>query len=321
MEPRVYIIILNFNNPLVTIDCLKSLRNLSYAKYKIILCDNCSTDNSIELFKQYTERDEVLHFHKKIIWKSVDNIGTIEGFDNKGLLIIENKMNLGYGAGNNIGIKIAELLNDYDYIWFLNNDTIVDKNSLTELVKRSQKSNKPGICGSTLLYPNGKIQSLGGGIFYKWFGTTKYIFKNFNYDNNADYNFAEDISDYVVGASMLVSNEYIRTIGVMSEEYFLYFEDVDWCIRNKGFDIMYAPKSLITHYEGATIGGNSNIEKNKSYISDYYLIKNRIFFTRKYYFYALPTVYLGLCLAIINRIRRKQWDRVIMIFRIVFWGK
>ncbi|MGK7371041.1 MAG: hypothetical protein ACNS64_12575, partial [Candidatus Halalkalibacterium sp. M3_1C_030] len=203
----------------------------------------------------------------------------------------------------------------------LNNDTVVDKNALGSLVKKMKIDGSIGICGSRLVYYHDRetIQALGGGRYNKWLGTTKHIGAN----EPASTDFAEEEIerrlDYIVGASMLVSKPFLEEVGLLSEDYFLYYEELDWAIRGKEtFRLGYADNSLVFHKEGASIKGNNVNLNSKSRLSDYYQIKNRLKFTWKFYPHFLPVVYLTVFYSILNRIKRKQWKRIPMIIKICF---
>lgn len=281
---KVYIIVLNYRNATDTLCCLDSLQNLEYENYEIIIVDNASMDNSVEMFQKYIKDTACIK-----------------------ISLIEAKKNLGYAAGNNIAIRHVLKQGDMDYVWILNNDTLVKTDSLTKLVKHAADDLQIGLCGSKLIYAWDKSRVQGvGGRYNRWLATSS------SYIKDAD---AYKI-DYVIGASVLVSKSFLENIGLMSQDYFLYFEELDWVERAKGkYKIDCAVDSIVYHKEGASTGSSKN---KTSKLSDYYLIRNRILFTRKYYWYCLPTVYFGLVLAIINRIRRKQYDRVFMIVKLMF---
>jgi GT2 family glycosyltransferase len=105
----------------------------------------------------------------------------------------------------------------------------------------------------------------------------------------------------------------------MCEDYFLYFEEMDWAFRGKQkeWKLGYCWKSKVYHKEGGSIG-SSSIGKRKSVLADFYGLKNKIIFTQRYFPYALPTVYLSFLAVAFNRIRRKQWNRIGMILGIIF---
>ena len=124
--------------------------------------------------------------------------------------------------------------------------------------------------------------------------------------------------NYIEGASMLVSRQFLDEIGLLCEDYFLYFEEADWAIRAEGrFKLAYAQKSIVYHKVGGSIGTSSNPAK-MSYISDYYNIRNRLLFTRRFYPVALPTVRLVIVGALLLRLCLGKWDRAAMIFRLLF---
>lgn len=130
----VYIILLNWKNAVDTIDCLKSLK-ITDIENKIIVCDNNSPDDSLDRIKDFIEKDD---FYSK-------SFLDLSGSDNKNpklcckITLIATEKNLGFAGGNNVATKIALSQSDADYIWLLNNDTEVESNSLSEIIKRFRK--------------------------------------------------------------------------------------------------------------------------------------------------------------------------------------
>lgn len=336
---KVYILILNWNGWKDTIECLESIFKSDYDNYQVIVCDNNSSNNSLDYIKKWADglyepeidddndlKDLIYPYIKKPITyveynrEQAEN-GPFYEDDNNPLVLIQTGANLGFAGGNNVGLRYALAKDDFDYVWLLNNDTVIKKDSLKNLVIEASKDRNIGMCGSTLLYydkPH-KVQALGGATFNKWFAVPKHIGIGKDFCISFDKKEIEKKMDYVAGASMLVSKAFLKDVGLICEDYFLYFEEIDWATRAKGkFRLAYAPDSIVYHKEGKTIGANSNKKNQKSYISDYYIIKNRLLFTYKYYKYFLPTVYGGLFISIFNRIRRKQINRIWMILRLFF---
>lgn len=278
----VYIVILNFNNPNITIECLESLKCLLFKEYRIILVDNASIDNSADIFQNYLKR-------------------------NKEILFFLTEENKGYAAGNNVALKYAMKQKDMEYCWILNNDTLVDENALTKLFEFMESHQDVGICGSKLVYDwdRSKIQGYGGH-FNPFFATSRHC---------TDIRMIKHI-DYVIGASVFVRREFLQDIGLMCEDYFLYCEEIDWAERAKGkYKIACVPESIVYHKEGASTGGKDI--QNKSVMSDYYLLRARLLFTKKFYKKYLPIVYLTMLYAIFNRIKRRQYDRIWMIIKLM----
>ena len=118
---------------------------------------------------------------------------------------------------------------------------------------------------------------------------------------------------------MLVTSDFIKKIGLMTEDYFLYYEEIDWAMRGKNsFKLGFAPQSIVYHKEGASTGSRQGRESTASKNADYYQLKNRLKFTSRFFPLYLPTVYLTLIYAIFNRLRRGKWKRVPMILKIMF---
>lgn len=290
--PKVFIILVNWNGWRDTVECLHSLRKLLYANSSVIVVDNGSTDESV---KEITSRFP-------------------------GVTLIESKENKGFAGGNNVGIVYA-IEHQADYVWLLNNDAVVDEYALTALVDRMEEHEGMGICGSKLVYYDQRdiIQALGGGSYNKWLGITRNIAQNKPADIKVDRNQVEERLEYIVGASMLVSNKFINEAGLLCEEYFLYYEELDWAMRaGEKFSLGFAPQSVVYHKEGSSTGGNQLHLNDKSEQSDYYQLKNRLKFTYKFFPFCLPSVYLTVIYAVFNRMKRGQWNRIPMILKLMF---
>jgi GT2 family glycosyltransferase len=334
-EPMVYVLILNWNGWRDTVECLESVFRNDYSNYKVIICDNDSADQSLEYIKAWAEghvlvkptsQDERITslvlppIPKPVSYIEYDRATAEAGGNaediNSQLVLIRTGGNLGFAGGNNIGLRYALAFGDFEYVWLLNNDTVIKTDALSRLVKKIQKHPDAGICGSTLLYyhvPN-KVQAAGGGTYNKWIATARHIEAFQPASKRFDEKHIMSRMSYVVGASMLVSKHFLRDIGLMSEDYFLYFEELDWATRAAGkYVFAYSSHSIIYHKEGGSIGTSSKVN-DVSYTADYYGVRNRLVFTKKYYPHALPSVLLGLMVAVINRLRRGKLDRIPMIF-------
>lgn len=317
----VDIIVLNYNNWRDTLVCLESLLKLKFNNFRIIVVDNGSTDNSYENISKWAEGQveaELPSFYPlspavKPIQYSKISEGSAN-FHTEQLTILSNNQNYGYAGGNNIGIQYS-IKCGTPFIWILNNDTLVTKDCLSELLKFYQETPKAGIVGSKMFYfhkPN-CLQGVGGK-FNKFTGTGSHIG-----ENEKDYGKYDSANiDYPIGASVFTSKEFIERVGLMNEEYFLYYEEIDWSIRaiQHGYEIAFCPNSKIYHKEGATTGLN-HTKKFKSEKADLYSLKNRIVFTKKYYRQYIPFVYMGFILVAINRIKRGQFKRLAKILKLL----
>ena len=331
---RVYIVLLNWNNWPDTLECLESLLALDYPDYRIVLCDNASSDGSLEHIQAWAAGDlEIVAPNgsfqpdRQSYPKPLDiNISDATAPRIKKpsrceplITIIRNHENLGFAGGCNVGLRYALDRGDADYCWILNNDTVVDSHALSALVKRMQARPDAGICGSSIMkYREPEIvDALGGAWYSKWLGLAWHLGRERRIPHTIDPEQIEQRMDYVVGTSMLVSRRFLLDVGLMNENYFLYYEEIDWALRSKGhFSLAYAPDSLIYHKIGGSIGTSSH-PKRKSLVSDFYTLRNRLKFTRQFFPYALPTVYLGLIGAVILRLMFGQWEKAAMVCRVM----
>jgi GT2 family glycosyltransferase len=243
--PKIYIIILNFNSYEDTIECVKSIENISYDNYEIVIVDNNSSDNSVKVLS--------------------------ERFPNHNLIL--SKENLGYAKGNNIGIKYA-LEQGAEYICILNNDVIVERNFLELLIKQFGDNNSIGMVGPCICEYSNKdvVQAMGAYIdLYRGLAMGQ--------NQGQDYNKIEKRYievDYLGGACFMVKAEVFRSIGLIPENYFLFYEETEFCLRARkfGYKLMCVHESKVYHKRSATISKYSGL-------SYYFLNRNRIIFMRR----------------------------------------
>ena len=321
LNPGVMIVLVNWNRYSDTLACLESLRKLEYANYFVVVCDNGSQDGSAGHFRDWAEANNVAYRQF-----SNEEVATIPAESPRcgSLTCIAGAVNRGFAGGNNWALKYALRLNTVQYVWLLNNDTVVEAAALAELVKVSGQNPAVGMCGSTVLRmdrPN-IVQCLGGGRYNFWTGWTRHIGEGAEWDPNADKEAlrvqVEAKLDFVYGASLFISYVFLREVGLMSEDYFLYFEELDWAERARGRYVMgYAPGSVLWHKEGASI---LLADRKKSETADFYMIRNRVLFTLRYCRKALLSVFAGILVSAGKRLWRGQPGRIVLLGRAVVDG-
>ncbi|MCL4416166.1 MAG: glycosyltransferase family 2 protein [Actinobacteria bacterium] len=219
--PLISIIIVNLNGKDYLNTCLDSIKNLNYPKDKleIIIVDNGSTDDSVQfLAGSYPE-----------------------------VKVIRNDFNKGFAVANNQGARAA----NGEYVAFLNNDTKVDVNWLTELLKPVYKDAEVVCAGSKVLSMDGKTIDFVGGM-------VNFEGKGFQIDYGLDRQ--KDIYDenkylpFVNGGAMLVNRQVFLDAGGFDEDFFAYYEDVDfgWRLWVLGYRVIFAPKSIVYHVHHGT---------------------------------------------------------------------
>lgn len=324
------IILLNWNGWRDTIECLESVFRLKSKDIQVVVCDNGSTDRSLEQIKAWAageldaaSANPALSYlisppvPKPIPCRSWTRAEAESGLTDleTPLVLIQTGANLGFAGGNNVGLRYALNHPAIKHFWLLNNDTIVDPDALDAMLRVMEKDRHIGICGSlNLSYYNPEQVQVEGGPSYNWW--TARVKRTPSRTVN-DLNDEPSAMDYVNGASMVVSRVFLEQVGLMEESYFLYFEELDWATRARGkFTFGYARGSLIYHKEGVTIGTNQDRRK-RSLLADEYLSRNRILFTRRHAAWALPTVFISLCITALYRVCLRDLHRAKAM---VMWG-
>lgn len=265
----VSVVIVNWNRYKDTIECLQSLENINTDfKLEVVVVDNASTDGSRIKIKEFFKRATIKK--KRIRFE-----------------LIKNSENLGFCGGNNIGIDHS-LNHGSEYILLLNNDTLVDKYFLINLLKVFRKYPDAGILSPKIYFAPGyefkkelyKKSDIGKVIWYAggdidWdnvYGTNHGV----DEVDKGQYEKIES-TDFATGACMLLKSELVKKVGRLDEKYYMYFEDSDLCLRAKrnGWKVMYAPHSFIWHKvsQSSGIGGPLN---------DYFITRNRLLFGMRY---------------------------------------
>jgi GT2 family glycosyltransferase len=247
-QPRVSIIILNWNGLEDTVECLESLKKITYPDYEVIVVDNGSEGNDVQVLKK----------------RFADYI-----------YLIENDRNYGFAVGANIGIRYALNNSHPDYFLLLNNDTVVAPDFLNEMVKVVESDSLIGIAGcKNYLYSHPQRFWLAWVRINLWKGQTPWVGAD-----ELDQGQYDNVNEVVcVPASCcLIKRDLIEKLGTFDESYITYWEDIDYCVRAKklGFKIAFVAKAKIWHKVGRT--GEKVPELHR-----YYSAKNMFKFMKKH---------------------------------------
>lgn len=254
MPPKVFIVILHYGDLDDTLECVRSLENNDYPNFKVVIVDN----------------DPAHRF------PALDRI-----------VLLRNKRNLGFPAGNNVGIKYA-FKNGADYVLLLNNDTLTSADFLRKMVEAGEDDKKIGVVGPKICFADDpkRIWYAGGRV--NWL-RNKGAMRGWDEPDAGQYDQpAIQKTDYVTGCCLLIKKEVVAKIGLLPGEYFLYYEDTDWSLRARraGYLCAFVPAAKIWHkISRASKPGSS------SYI--YYHVRNGLMLARRFApWYVLPFVYL-----------------------------
>lgn len=257
--PLVYVVVLNWNGAEDTVKCVNSLKRLAYPNFKVLVVDNGSEPSDRERIAQMKER---------------------------GIEIILNDSNLGFGGGNNVGIREA-LAKGADYILLLNNDTIVREELLENLVSVAEGDPRVGICGPTIhcMDDQERIYSAGGRLLMP-LGQPWAI--GHREKDSGQYDAVREV-DYISGSCMLISRRTVDAIGLLPEQYFLQWEDIHYCFaaRKAGLKVVYVGRGKVLHAVSSTFRRhglvNEWVERG---------MRNRVWFMKS--FYSWPLLFLSL---------------------------
>lgn len=330
---NTYIVIINWNGWKDTIECLESVFRLRHDNFAVIVCDNGSTDGSMQEIMKWSTGDRSISSASsemgtytyppvpkpipfRFLQASQINESNISPLDER-LILIRSKENLGFAGGNNLGLRYILHRNDHEYVWLLNNDTVVHPDALVELIGRVEEDPRIGICGSRLCFYSAPhlIQAYGGSTYSPRTGRNRHIGEFRPVSETEDRAWVERQLAYVVGASLFVSRHFLSCIGLMCEDYFLYCEELDWATRAKGrFFQGYAPGSIVFHKQGNSVGGkalNRGREPEENFVvSDFYSVRNQIRFTRRYYPHYLLFVAMTVAWRLLKRVAAGKRKRV-----------
>ncbi len=238
----VYVVVLNWNQRDLTLECLASVLALNYPNYHVVVVDNGSNDGSAEAVRQqYPE-----------------------------VTVIENELNLGYAGGNNVGIRYA-LAHHADYVLLLNNDVVVASNCLAELIRAFEEQRNIGVASPLIFeYHNpSRIWCAGASIDWCTGGTVRLRAG----EEDCMENWQVQAVDSVSGSALLARREVFEQVGLLDEHYFLYYEETEWCVgvRRAGYTVAVVPTAKVWHKVSAALGPRSPLVT-------YYMTRNSLRF-------------------------------------------
>jgi GT2 family glycosyltransferase len=290
LQPHVSILVVNWKGWRDTIECLESIFQIKYLNYDVVLLDNGSDDESIIKIREYCAGK--IKIKSKFFKYNSSNkpIKLIEytrkeaesgkitekrpalSYLNKNIFLIKNEINYGFAKGNNIGIEFSMSYLDPDFIFLLNNDTVIRPDTLTKIVNTIKRNNKIGIIGPKICYydesdiiwsSGGFVNKFTGGIGHRGMG------------KHVSYHQGLEQVDYITGCALMINADIIREIGLLDERYFLYFEETDWNMRcqKHGYVIVCDNNAIIYHKPSTSF-------KKIPSLKHYYLYRNKPLFIK-----------------------------------------
>lgn len=257
-DDLVSVIMINFNSYEYTLDCIWSFKSSLYKNFEIIVIDNASLEDSSKEFQKLT-------FPYPVKW-------------------IRTEKNLGFAGANNVGIENAT----GEFLFFINNDTEITPSLLTQLIEIMQTDPSIGLLSPKILFFGTNI------IQYAGYSPLSAFMKNhaIRYGTEDSAHLTGIVqTHYAHGAAMITTRSVVEQCGKMPEQYFLYYEELDWSetIKSHGYNIFVHLDAIIYHKESQSIGKASPLKL-------YYNTRNRVLFARRnfsllkaisFYFYSV----------------------------------
>ena len=307
--PKVFIIILNYNSWQDTIECVESVMKSDYRNFQIIILDNNSPDNSMENLKKWAKKKGDFIFLKKeeveqfsnIDWEKV--LGIKNNFNQKNypLVLIQNGENRGYAAGNNVFLRFLLKNNIKSFVFLLNPDTTIEPCTLKNLIECAKKD-RMAVYGVNIYdYFDSEKEIIKGGFKITNYGTVKPI--------KGEDKLKE--LDFVSGSALFCHIDVFKKVGLLPEEYFLYWEDADWCSKAKrqGVKLLLCDNAKVYDKGGKSVGGRKNN------LSDYYYTLNIFKFYEKYFPNRKKSIYFFVFLRGLKKFFVGNFSNGIAIFK------
>ncbi|SNB47968.1 glycosyltransferase family 2 protein [Geobacter sp. DSM 9736] len=279
MNPRVAIVIVNWNGWEDTLTCLESILRVPIPCCRTIVVDNGSRNDSVTRIREWaapgrkTAPVTLVSYDRETAEQGGSPLGerALNAAGTGSLAVIETGANLGFAGGNNIGIRYARAWGA-KYILLLNNDAFISSpDALPAMIEFMERTPRAGACGGRLLYPGGDPQQSYGhfpavprtlaALFPLYRLLPSKWLKGVKRSNVVpDRKIREPLQvDWPSGACLMVRTEAVAEVGMLDERYFLYMEETDWCLRMKvrGWDRYYVPQAEVVHAFGGSVGKTS----------------------------------------------------------------
>jgi GT2 family glycosyltransferase len=329
-SPHVGVLVLNWNGAADTIACLRSVFALDYPSFGVVVCDNASSDDSLDTIRQWAEHDAAVasiarvraersggaprRFDRVALYdRASAEAGGQDDDANVPVILIQTGNNLGFAGGNNVGLRYFLSRRDVDYVWLLNNDTVVAPSALRELVSCAEADPRGAAVGGTLLELSepDRVQEMGGATVSQWHGMVSVVGNGLPATATRP---SQPMLDYISGGCLLVRRDVVERIGLLDERFFLYGEDVDWGLRMRdaGYSLLYAPQAHVWHKGSGSVKRGSASRANH----DYHNVRGALLLVHKRHPKRLPIAILWTAYrCALRRVVRLEWHRLNAIGR------
>ena len=325
-QPRVHIVLLNWNSAADTLECLESVMRIDYPNYQIVVCDNASSDDSVERIRDWASGsgranvpcDDLRHLMDaprleptpfvELDRATAERGGTTASRSAR-VVLVHIGDNLGFAGGNNVGMRYAlasRAGEEEGFVCLLNNDTVVSRDWLSRLMVAIAADETIGAVGAMLFeyYEPELVESAGGGVVHSWQGMPRGTTAT-RQRRGTTASIPRRL-DFLTGACMLMRASTLDRVGLIDERFFLYCEDIELSlrIRRHGWRIALVADAEIWHKNGGST-------RRQGARRDYYIVRNSLLLVHKLYPMLVPVaVAFSLYRCALPKILRRDWTRL-----------
>jgi len=292
----IAVVIVSYNSADVIKNCLESLVRSEGEFVKIVVVDNASTDATVRIIQGWAS--ERLSSFQDMPARAPTRLAAQ-------CTLIRSNVNLGFAGGVNLGLEAQMSDSECDLFWILNPDCEVEVNTAAAFRRCAEASGRFALMGSRIVYREapGLVQSEGGRVG-RWTGICHCI--NQGQKPDAVTRAKVDDLDFICGASMVASREFIETAGLMKEDYFLYYEEVEWAARRGSLPLVLCEQALVHHHGGTAIG-TASLTRRASPLALYFNYRNRMRFVAHVRPLAFPVACAASLARVIKMAAQNAW--------------
>lgn len=291
----VGVVVVTYQASEIILDCLESLLASDNSDLRIVVVDNASRDDTVAVIEdwardpaRWTARDDspfTPHPHGPV--RLVEHVPHAGGDE---IALIRSAVNTGFAGGVNIGLDLLRADPGIDYFWVLNPDCVVENHTAGTLEDCARNAGPFSLIGGRVYFktPRHMIQSDGGRINFLTGICTPYNLFRQGPDVPPP---ASEALDYITGSHMLASRAFLDRTGLMAEDYFLYYEEIDWCCRRGDLPMLFCVEAVV-HHDGGHSLGSARADRGPSAMAAYFMGRSRMRFMWRHSPAALPVAYV-----------------------------
>lgn len=277
------VVIVTYGSEPVISDCLTSLLKSEGVALRIVVCDNASSDDTVPTIRRCAE--ETGATLSEVTFEQSQNL---EFADLSAITLVHTGKNRGFAGGVNIGLRILHSMAEVDFYWIVNPDAIALPLSAADFARTAQANPGFGLMGGRVIYTDPPLIQTDAGVLNRFTGVCRNLNQGKRHEEATRPN--ADEADFIAGMSMVASPAFLDQVGLMREDYFLFFEEVDWALRRGNLPLVISPDATVHHHGGTSIGSGA-MNRRASGFANYFNYRNRMWLMRRFHPFCLPIVY------------------------------